>query len=517
MCAATFSSSAAASPACAPRSRWPRPATSSILTKADPRESNTGYAQGGIAAALGPDDSPELHARDTIAAGDGLCLPEAVDVLVREGPRYVRELIDWGAAFDRDADGAPALGREAAHSVRRVLHARDATGPRDRPPALDACQRRSRASACIDDALATGADHARRRAARARRSSAATAKADVDRDADAARDRRRRAGLSRNDEPGDRHRRRHCDGRARGRARRRSRVRPVSSHGAERRRSAAVPAVRGAARRGRAAGQPGRRARSWQRYEPAGDLASRDLVVARDRPRGGAHRRAGLPVDGASRSRLRPAPISDDRAGVRGTRASISRAIRFPVSPAAHYVMGGVETDLDGRTSVAGLFAAGEVACTGVHGANRLASNSLLEGLVFGARAADAMRAASPRLRRCRRRASSPAALPGCRASRCPSADEVRDLMWRHVGLVRTRAVARAGRRAARRHGRARLRRAAGPSPAIASCAAWRASSPSGCLIARAALRREESRGGHFRTDFPARDDLHWKKHVADV
>jgi L-aspartate oxidase len=99
-----------------------------ILTKADPRESNTGYAQGGIAAAVGDDDSPELHARDTIAAGDGLCNVAAVQVLVHEGPRYVRELIEWGAAFDRDERGQPALGREAAHSVRRVLHARDATG-----------------------------------------------------------------------------------------------------------------------------------------------------------------------------------------------------------------------------------------------------------------------------------------------------------------------------------------------------------------------------------------------------
>ena len=96
-----------------------------LLTKADPRESNTGYAQGGIAAALGADDSPDLHARDTMAAGDGLCVAAAVDVLVHEGPRYVQELLDWGAAFDRDADGRPSLGREAAHSVRRVLHARD--------------------------------------------------------------------------------------------------------------------------------------------------------------------------------------------------------------------------------------------------------------------------------------------------------------------------------------------------------------------------------------------------------
>ena len=99
-----------------------------MLTKADPTESNTGYAQGGIAAAVGDDDSPALHAADTMRAGDGLCDEPAVRVLVEEGPRYVRELMDWGTRFDRDADGRLALGREAAHSVRRVLHAGDATG-----------------------------------------------------------------------------------------------------------------------------------------------------------------------------------------------------------------------------------------------------------------------------------------------------------------------------------------------------------------------------------------------------
>src|SRR5258708_1555691 len=99
-----------------------------ILTKAEPAESNTGYAQGGIAAAVGEDDTPALHARDTIRAGDGLCDESAVHVLVEEGPAYVRELLAWGARFERDAGGQPALGREAAHSVRRVLHAGDATG-----------------------------------------------------------------------------------------------------------------------------------------------------------------------------------------------------------------------------------------------------------------------------------------------------------------------------------------------------------------------------------------------------
>src|SRR4029077_16384087 len=99
-----------------------------ILTKGEPTESNTGYAQGGIAVALGDDDSPALHGTDTIKAGDGLCDEAAVRVLVEQGPPYVKELVEWGTRFDRDADGHLSRGREAAHSVRRVLHAGDATG-----------------------------------------------------------------------------------------------------------------------------------------------------------------------------------------------------------------------------------------------------------------------------------------------------------------------------------------------------------------------------------------------------
>src|SRR5258708_134411 len=99
-----------------------------VLTKAEPAESNTGYAQGGIAAAVGADDTPALHGADTVRAGDGLCDQAAVACLVQQGPAYVRELLEGGARLDRGADGRPALGREAAHSVRRVLHAGDATG-----------------------------------------------------------------------------------------------------------------------------------------------------------------------------------------------------------------------------------------------------------------------------------------------------------------------------------------------------------------------------------------------------
>jgi L-aspartate oxidase len=187
---------------------------------------------------------------------------------------------------------------------------------------------------------------------------------------------------------------------------------------------------------------------------------------------------------------------------------------RIPVSPAAHYVMGGVETDVDGRTSLPGLFAAGEVACTGVHGANRLASNSLLEGLVFGARAAAAMRAPA---RAASLRSQRVDDVPGVSTeTSVPSEAEVRDLMWRSAGLVRERsgleqaahllaswwnAVERAGP-AGRSQGR-EVRRL----QSIVTV---------GFLIARAAVRREESRGGHFRSDFPERDDRRWQTHVAD-
>ena len=171
--------------------------------------------------------------------------------------------------------------------------------------------------------------------------------------------------------------------------------------------------------------------------------------------------------------------------------------------------MGGVETDLEGRTSVPALFAAGEVACTGVHGANRLASNSLLEGLVFGARAAGSM-TGSPAAAQAWSEVHEAHLPPGTGAT-LPSVFDVRDLMWRNVGLVRTRERLEAA-----------VSRLDGWSAAIRAnpeAAARRLTSivTVGWLIARAALRRQESRGGHFRADFPAHDDLHWKKHVSDL
>jgi L-aspartate oxidase len=193
----------------------------------------------------------------------------------------------------------------------------------------------------------------------------------------------------------------------------------------------------------------------------------------------------------------------------------------IPVGPAAHYLMGGIETDEWGRTSLAGLYAAGEAACTGVHGANRLASNSLLEGLVFGARATTAMltRPQPAMLKSDRHGAGAwPAASVAGDADggALQTVAAVRDLMWCSVGLFRTAsglrdAVTRLDRAYA-------LDRRAGGAAWSFDAEDWRRINLLAVarLIARAALRRDESRGGHFREDFPTRDDLHWKVHLAD-
>ena len=489
-----------------------------MLTKADPRESNTGYAQGGIAAAIGPDDSPELHFSDTMAAGDGLCVPEAVNVLVSDGPRYVNELIAWGVAFDRDSAGAPALGREAAHSVRRVLHARDTPG-REIGRVLWQKVQSHRRVRVFDDALAMslvtrggecrGAEFIGRNGkleqVEAGRTLIATGGAgqvfrETTNPAIATGD-----GIAMAFEAGARV----------------TDLEFIQFHPTALSVEGAPRFLLSEALRGEGAWLVNADGERFvHRYESAGDLASRDLVaraIVREVERTNAPVYLSMAHLDHDYVRRRFPAITDAC-----NQAGLDLATdRIPVSPAAHYVMGGIETDLDGRTSIAGLFAAGEAACTGVHGANRLASNSLLEGLVFGARAADAMIApvrpgscfavpdqAMPRALR----SGGSSSISGGE----PVTQTVRDLMWRHAGLLRSRDTL---------------------SDLVTRLSSWwahlsdvRASASGdrdvrrlsslvtvGLLIARAALRREESRGGHFRTDFPRRDDIHWQKHVSDV
>ncbi len=484
-----------------------------IITKADSNESNTEYAQGGIAAAIGKDDSPDLHARDTMIAGDGLCDERAVRVLCDEGPRYTRELIDWGARFTRGADGELALASEGAHTVRRVLHAEDATGREigrvlwDRISAVGRVRVLTNTlavSAIIEDGRCLGVRFIDTRGEPGRAFAPATLLATGGAGQVFAQTTNPEVATG--------------DGvavayRAGARVADMEFVQfhPTVLDVAHAPRFLLSEALRGeGAQLVDGACEP-----FMRRYHPAGDLAPRDVV---SRSIVLESRRIGGPVY-LSLRHLDPDDVQRRFPMIAATclKAGLDLARDLlPVGPAAHYMMGGVETDLEGRTSVPGLFAAGEVACTRVHGATRLASNSLLEGLVFGARAGKAM-AEAPR------DADLPA--PVFRHTAAPSPNcatvdmseaEIRALMWTSVGPFRARARMRDALSLLHEQQAALDDRLA---TGALGHDAWRRASliTVASLIARAALRREESRGGHFRDDFPSRDDLKWKVHVSDV
>jgi L-aspartate oxidase len=485
-----------------------------VLTKDRREESNTEYAQGGVAVALSEDDEASLHEDDTLAAGAGLCDERAVEVLVGEGRRYIEELMEWGAEFDREG-GRLLFTREAAHSRPRILHAQgDATG-REIVRALLTRAGAERQISFLAHAeteslvLAEGRVSGVRyldplvrspRTLRARGVVLATGGAGAlylhtTNPAVATGDGMAmayRAGAELSD------------------------MEFVQFHPTALNLEAAPRFLLSEALRGEggvlrnAAGR-----RFMPRYHDAAELAPRDVVTRSIVAEMGrtATRTVFLDMTAFDAAHLR-------RRFPKIYRTCLQYGLDLarepiPVSPAAHYVMGGVRTDLEGRTTLAGLYAAGEVACTGVHGANRLASNSLLEGLVFGARAGAA--AAEDLKGAAARPAAGADADAGAEdeaAGRAAGADEgrasaaagavrkrVRRLMWERVGILRTRAgLERALKEFGQIAGAPLL---AGPRNFVTVAA----------IIARSALWREESRGGHYRLDFPHRDDARWRAH----
>ena len=469
-----------------------------LLTKASATAGNTGYAQGGIAAAMDVDDSPLKHSADTVAAGDGLVDQAAARLLTEQAPFAVRQLIEWGGRFDRTDKGNLAFGREGAHSCRRVLHSRDSTGREIARvlwekirliPNIRVVENALVTDAIIRDGECVGVQfrHENKTLAVATSSSTLLATGGAgyiytettnpevstgDGIAIAF-----RAGATISDMEF-------------------VQFHPTALDHGEGRRFLLSEALRG-----EGAILVNEEGKEFLNDE-AGSLSSRDRIaraIALEKKRTGA--RVYLKFDQADSSFVHTRfPLISERCRLIGLDLAKDR---IPVVPAAHYVMGGVWTDLKGQTSVPGLFAAGEVACTGVHGANRLASNSLLEGLVFGEAAAVSMkrrlhgeRTNSPR--DVSIRVSSDNADKGVVASE----NEMRDILWNCCGLFRDGEKLRVAQRSCREWLEAHAERGAPER--------LRSIVTVGELIARSALRREESRGAHYRSDFPHRNDIDW-------
>jgi L-aspartate oxidase len=469
-----------------------------VVAKQSLRESSSEYAQGGIAVALSDDDEVRLHEQDTLYAGDGLCNRAAVRVLVEEGPAAIQELIEWGAEFDRHA-GVLTFTREAAHSRSRVLHARgDSTGSEiaralyQKAASLTNVSFRSFAattdllvddhgddqagSVCGAAVYDASSGQVVRIAARAvllatgglGRVFLNTTNPDVATGDGVAMAWRAGAEIADIEFV---------------------QFHPTALYAPDAPRFLLSEALRGEGGILRnLAGE-----RFMERYHPLADLAPRDVV-------------ARAIVTEMARTSATHVLLDMTHMGEGFLRARFPRIYETclaygvdigcepgPVRPAAHYAMGGVRTDLDGRTSVARLFAAGEVASTGVHGANRLASNSLLEGVVFGARAGRAMREIVSF-------ATLKTGREACPAFRAPRGEscKFRELAWAQCGIVRCGD----GLRQAVLILESDAEEACEFTPERSEARNIRQTA---LLIARSALAREESRGAHFRTDFPGR------------
>jgi L-aspartate oxidase len=479
-----------------------------IVTKARLEESNTRYAQGGIAAAIGPDDSPARHLADTVRAGAGLVDRAAAKVLTSEAPARIADLVRYGVPFDT-VEGKIALGREAAHSRSRLLHAGgDATGY-------------SIEETLKQRLIAEGVEARERTTLRALRPGGRDGPVAVLSHADGSGvevETPRPVVLAtggigslylQSSNPSV------ATGEGMAIAFRAgalvSDMEFVQFHPTAFAREGAPRFLITEAMRGEGAvlrNAAGERFLVGQ--HPDAELAPRDVVaraIQREIQRS-ASRWVYLDATGLPRDRLFarfPSVTSFLLAqGIDPSREMI------PVAPVAHYMVGGVTTDLEGRSSIPGLYAVGEVAATGVHGANRLGSNSLVEGLVFGERVARRLRepvAGAPR--EPARTLLVPALEGEGRPEESRVVGEIRAALWEEVGIERDAEGLSEALQRFERIGR--QFEPAGPT-VLAGAVANAALTSS--LVARAALERTESRGAHYRRDYP-RPRPAWRRHLG--
>ena len=501
-----------------------------VLAKSNLSDSATAWAQGGIAVALSDEDEIGLHEQDTLNAGDGLCRPEAVALLVEEGPKYITQLIEWGTEFDR-AGTRLAFTREAAHSRSRILHAHgDSTGreisrallarahsipqlhlrahafttelivERGRVDGLyfidetDETLHELRASAVL---LATGG------LGQIYRETTNPEVATGDGMAIAY-----EAGAVLSD------------------------IEFMQFHptalaiqGAPR--FLLSEALRGEGGVLRNIGLE----RFMKKYHEAQELAPRDVVARAIVSEMQRTQSTHVYLDMTKKSQeflKKRFPRIYETCLSYGLDLASDLA---PVCPAAHYMMGGVKTDLKGHTSLPGLYAAGETAATGVHGANRLASNSLLEGLVFGALAGQAMMKDAPAgKRKGQALPGSPAPLPGngpgvqkeamknggakngalkSPAAACATLTKIRELMWHNVGIMRNGKELAEGIKQLEGIELPKCEKSGRSGHELRNLHTL------ALVMARAARARDESRGSHYRSDFPFRNDEDFAKHSA--
>jgi len=481
-----------------------------VITKGSIEDCNTRHAQGGIAAAIGQDDSPDLHYKDTIAVGDGLCDEEAVRILVNEAPARIAELVNIGVPFDT-LDGRIALTLEAAHSVPRILHAGgDATGEHIEVT-LSRCIRAARVPV-LEYSLAAEILVEKNSVAGVKVLDCHTGATEIfqcrhlilatggagqlfkfNTNSDIATGDGIALAFKVGAEIMD--------------------MEFFQFHPTALHLPGVTPFLISEAVRGEGGILRNVKGRRFMPdYAPQGDLAPRDVVarsILYEMQKTGSDQ-VFLDV-----TQLSPYVITTRFPHIYrfclDHGLDITREL-IPVAPAAHYMMGGIKTNSWGETNVSGLFATGETACTGVHGANRLASNSMLEVVVFSkrimertARGAKAGPSAALKRREIHGKLSERKATGSFPR---PSFASLQQLTWNHVGVIRDRA---------------------GLTKAADILAVWQHKLPpptdrpshelhnlvlTGRLITEAALLREVSRGAHFRSDFP-RTSEEWQQHIV--